>query len=757
MYKILFCSFNFTIFIEFVKAHTHDDFIHKLSEFVNENYFEMKLDENFQVDDHYLDFDSIENDTFHVNHESRRFNSSELTSKLDTEQSLISSYELNIDQDKFSTQLNSNISPTDNSYNQLNLSQCYIPSDQLNLSIDDTIDQYSQSISFFSEFDAISETYSNSDSTFNNMPNNETNNQIQQIPVMNREFHSTNSLTQNTDRSHHNTFDNIQIPLIVSSDEQKQTISNIIYSVGDLQGTSSLQNKSVEKCEEKSQIGIQHYENKESNNTQYTTNEMKIYPNMNDLESYQDMKKLYISENMNKINFQNSLKYANIEFNINQSLFLVTKSDDNDKIHEKSQSKRVRLNPHFSQRKKKFNILKFLIDNQDFSSDLTTFILNNPPDSHDASFFEILEKKLDISIIINRTQIKSKINASKSKKYSLPLSNRSLKNFCFFCKKKCIMFNSRFIYSKKYFNFLSQTLKANKQKKSSFLISDFFQLIHHIIQDKSANNFNSFILLFVEKRRSFLELIQKMRHQKLPLSTKSKQKLIEEIFHNFKCYHSVIKIRLIPEFISLLFHLLNQDIKIYHRRNVVMFLTFLFYLQSFDHAINIISQYDLFDEKMNNTQEHSRKIHKNIISLLLRINFIEPMVTLFICQSNVSYKYRFNVLSLFQLQCLSYQNKEFDKEKIEILTENICRIINNIEHINPMVFFTIYQDDEIQFLYSLNKSYFGNFLQIFTQFQEYEPHLKSISFKKDSENKDLKCFIRGFQERFAKCQNLIEK
>lgn len=400
-------------------------------------------------------------------------------------------------------------------------------------------------------------------------------------------------------------------------------------------------------------------------------------------------------------------------------------------------------------KKDQVKIIKFLLKNQKFSSELNEFILNNKFEFTNDSFINELVQKLKNNIRIIKENLTANNDQVKVNRTFLVFTSCRLENFCFFCKNKtCHMFSSTYKYSNKNFNSFTQCIKSGSKMQYNAHVYAFLQMIQKIKQKQETCNLNSFLFYFMEQRKVFFKFLEILHAQKIYLNRKQKLNLIEEVFHNFKCYASRDKIRLIPEFIPLLFLMLNRDIKIYYRVYKITFFVVLFYIQSFNQVFTIISRHNFFEQKLSKKERKQYKMYKNLVTFLLRINFVEPFVIFFTRNEDIVQKYRFHILSLFHLQCLSFQNKRYDQEKMKFLEKSIYWIFNCVEHLNPIMYNEIYQTYDMKLLYQLNKAYFHQFSEIFAKFWENESYLHSNAFKNDDDNEQIINLMKFLDEEF---------
>lgn len=384
------------------------------------------------------------------------------------------------------------------------------------------------------------------------------------------------------------------------------------------------------------------------------------------------------------------------------------------------------------------NIFESLIDNLKLSTELNFLLLNNKFDLYN----ENLNTQLGIKLreIINATKTEIELNncSSGSLKNTLIFKNNYLNNYCFFCKdEKCEMFNETYQYTEMQFSFLQLHLTSKYKSELHIVISEFLSNIYIT----KIFNLYSFLLFFMENRKVLFKLIRIMQIEKLHLNISLKINLLKEIFHNFKCHHSKIKIRLLQEFIPLFLFFLNRNITNYYQKDNIMFLLFVFYVQTFNHFLNIITKYNLFEETKN-VDNNSQKIYTNLILLLLRINFVEPLIILSTRQKIFTLKYRFHILSLFDVQCLSLFKTNYDCQTITFFSDITYWILNIIERFNSTVFFKIYEQKNIPQLLLENKFYFQDLARHIIQIYFYEPYLMSDSFKYDTNFKKLHQFIK---------------
>lgn len=421
-------------------------------------------------------------------------------------------------------------------------------------------------------------------------------------------------------------------------------------------------------------------------------------------------------------------------------------------------SSRILKNTNYNYTIDQDNIVSFIVDNHEFSADINHIFLNNEFQFDNKIFLCSLIETLQTKIINAREKIvESYQNITKFTRNILILNDQQLENFCIFCsKKQCLMFRTNFKYSKKRFNFFSENMRHYSKKGDRRFMYNLLKMINKLMRLSKTCNLNSFLRSFMKQRKTLFKLINIMEFKSIHMNRITKESLIDEIFHNFKCFHSKIKIQLIPELIPLLFLLLNRNIKIYYQKNKIMFTIFLFYLQSFNHVFNVISRYNLFDEQSTDNKNYCKKMQRHIISFLLRINFVEPLLMLFSRSKKILYRYRFHILSLFQAQCLSLRDGNYNQEHMAFYENGIFLSANCTENLNLLLFFEIYENHDFEQFLSLNRIYFRELKLIFTKFCKKEPYLSSSSFRK-CENEEFKKIFEFFEFKFPKYKNSLLK
>lgn len=394
-------------------------------------------------------------------------------------------------------------------------------------------------------------------------------------------------------------------------------------------------------------------------------------------------------------------------------------------------------------------IVNFLQDNQKFSEELNQSFLKR--DSHlrinlmMSEMNEISKQKT----IKTKREIESYDFISMPCKNSLPIANHYLSNFCSFCiKKNCKMFSNKFNYSHENLRIFVNSLKYSRGSAKKIGVYAFVDDIYQMILQRNTFNLETFLSFFMEQRNALFELIKKMQSNKIHVNKKHKINLTKEIFHNFKCYNSKVKINMIPEFIHLFFMILNRELNFYHRISNSLFLIFVFYMESFDQIINIILDNKLLHQKISKNSLISPKIVECIISLLLRINFIEPLVILFNRNEDGLRRYRFHVLSLFHLQYLASQNENYDREKMKFLLESIHWIFYCVLHFSSKAFLYIYETKDLKSIISHKNLYFCQLSKAFHKLTKNEPYLISQSFGAHTESEILKNFLCDASMRY---------
>lgn len=425
-----------------------------------------------------------------------------------------------------------------------------------------------------------------------------------------------------------------------------------------------------------------------------------------------------------------------LESEINQSLETSSGIELFDNFCSNSHSNRKHSN---SYAKDQFNVTRFQIDNYKFSSSLNNLFLQYTFDLDNSVFQVELEKKLQTEIEITKQKIISANFSIKGNRSALNLTGSCSKNFCFFCtKKKCKMFQLTYKYSEQQFHCFVKYMKSKFKGELKVIICDFYE----DSECTKIHNLNSFLLFFMKQRKKLFKLLQIVRVRKLHIHLESKINLMKEVFHNFKSNQSALKIRLLPEFISLFFYLLNRDIKVYIERNNTLFIIFIFYFRSLEQAINIIARYNLFDNKITEIEKTHRNNYKKLIAFIIRVNFVELLAILDFRNDDIVLKYRYHYLFLFEQQSRQLQNKNYDYDKLKFLTESINWFFSCAERLDVKSFFKIYNKNEIKQLFSYNRYYLRELGKLLLQLTSYESYLKSQNLYKDEDGMNFFEFIK---------------
>lgn len=676
--------------------------------------------------------------------------------KIDSQKS---HHQIQNDQNLFYTNLSSN-----QSLNLTDQSNSYYscpdgPIDQSMIANNKAICNCSQYASLFDDFVLFCEEYSNptpslAESTIENTKNRfEFDSQYESSLPSNSFVQAACFSTKSP--SHHFIHNNFpQLPAKVNN---QQSFPHAITQFSD--NTLIATNK---QCIPIAKNIIQQHERKNSIEDNPEKKVVKLIENIN---NYFNQEKIFddIASNISqdaspakiaKLNYDDILKNDNSE-SMSASKLLTPESQFDfknlidDEICQMLCSDRMFENSKYACTRDYIYIFRFLIDNLELSCEFNSLLLKNQ------NYFDInhvvdeIMKKLDTKIKIAKRNIETNQNFSKIRKNFLILKNFNGKNFCFFCiREKCLMFSSEQMYSRTGFKYFYQSVESSSHSKAKSEICDLLNKIQELIQESKNNNLFSFLHLYMKNHLSLFKLIQALQLCRPCLCKRAKMTLLNEVFHNFKCNHSEIKCQLIPEFISLFFILLNRDTSAYCVKSNTMFFMFIFYLEAFNHVFNIISQFDLFSQKKCKNEKINQSMNKILISLIVRINFMSPFVILFTRNTNAALMYRFYALLLFQLQCLSLQKKEHDHEKLEFLETSIYWIFNCMEHLSSVMFFEIFQKNDMRLLFSLNRSCFQEFADVFVKFHQNEPYLESTCFKSNNENKRLLNFINYSKNGF---------
>lgn len=500
------------------------------------------------------------------------------------------------------------------------------------------------------------------------------------------------------------------------------------------------------------QLTLHEYIEKIIESAFYNTNDCMQPENLSS-ESLQINEVCTNIESEEKFDFPNLLKYYDTkdtshDIIINENRPVHALSDD--EIYEIINIRNQTLNIHFAFTKPNDDILKFLLDNRQFSSKINKCLMKKEFDPNDSIFINEFTVKLKDEIVLTAEKIRTKYIRYIPKKNLNFVTKYYMNNFCSFCaKNKCIMFSSTYEYSDRHFKIFIQGLKSSNANLRNHDLCNLLEIISDIFQKTETYNMNIniYLFLFDNQRMKLFELIKSMQKTSFYFNKKFKYNLLREIFHNFKCNNSKIKIKLIPEFINIFYLLLNRETNFFFEKSNAMFLIFLFYMRSFEHAINIISQYNLFDEPKKEKDKIYQKTYQNLISLLVRINFVEPLILFFTRNEHTFFRYRFHILSIFYQKYLFLLNQNYDPLKMKFLAESIFWVFNCLNHLHPLTFFEIHNENDMQTVFDINESIFRESETIFNQFYQYELYLQSNSFRKDDAHVDFRDFIDSFKNK----------
>lgn len=465
---------------------------------------------------------------------------------------------------------------------------------------------------------------------------------------------------------------------------------------------------------------------------------------------------LVIRQFDNSFSLNHSLEYQNFTESsiINETWNFDNSIDDEEEINNLINF----VSFKFAYAKDLNNILRFLIQNSRFSIKFDSLILENNFDLENNDFFKILNMRINLEIMSSIEQISRSEDLNLYHKNLLTLKGSCASNFCIVCEmNRCSMFSSSFKRSNKSFDFLRKNLQKKLTNDLEIELCKFLNMIHSTNNDIKSINLNFFLTLFTEQRKSLFKLINMMQSKKICINRKSKLSVIKEIFHNFKCHHPKIKIHFIPEFLPLFFLLLNRDIKIYYRKNNILFVIFLFYFQAFENVFEILAQYNFLEEKTTEIERAAQKLKINLISLLLRINFVEPLAMLFTRSEKILKRYRFHSLSLFQYQCFLIQNKTFNKKKLKFLENSIFWIFNCVEHLTAEHFLEIYENADFDFYKQTNQPFFMELMTVLLKFVKYESYLRQNHFQHEIRNKSFENFLTFSKKNYIVKRNLQSK
>lgn len=175
---------------------------------------------------------------------------------------------------------------------------------------------------------------------------------------------------------------------------------------------------------------------------------------------------------------------------------------------------------------------------------------------------------------------------------------------------------------------------------------------------------------------------------------KLKYRLLHSQIHTFLQDHIDNKIKLFPEFVSIAYLLHKKDIldKIgYHN----LFIVFYYSITSINLFFDAISKNNEFEILIQDCKKKNNQFILQSISFLLRIYYIQPMITCLNLEMDTLLRYSYLIRKEFSNQIKSaanmYNNEKFHRYLLNCITIVLC--LN--KDVSSTYFLKVFKDDKI--------------------------------------------------------------
>lgn len=273
-------------------------------------------------------------------------------------------------------------------------------------------------------------------------------------------------------------------------------------------------------------------------------------------------------------------------------------------------------------------------------------------------FYEIMDSSLNnammnLESMTSNNNIKMNLSNFKHSKFTV---------FCIFCfNNSCLSSSNGFISSFDYRSKLNQVITGHS---SLSIRNDIISLINDIEKyyfKMHTLNLFDFAQYLMRQQKKLMKIFEHMQEFRIFTINNIKQEIIVDLMHNFQCNHLEIKLSLLPEFFSLFFLSKKQNCDTSLRKNNSLFFSFFFYLRSINLFFDFFHQSQFLKKWKQENNEIVYETKINTLSLLLRSNFIVPLILLLTGNEKILLQYRFIFCSIFKLEIQKMNTQNFGK------------------------------------------------------------------------------------------------
>lgn len=362
------------------------------------------------------------------------------------------------------------------------------------------------------------------------------------------------------------------------------------------------------------------------------------------------------------LSHKNFLKRKNdMTFSSKQSLMNMNKIMKQEVFDAISNKRTPIKQKYFQVQKSIFN------DNNKFINDISDFFNFNASIISDNDLSVILSdlQKFVENYINNMTDLSSEqeysiISDTVFRRMHLNVSN--LKNCCPFCSVH--KFHEDLVNEKE------EKLNLDLHKSRTTLkLTNLIQQFLREISDFTKEPFKPvhlFFSKFFKTQRIILDNILHSLDTKMTFLDRELQiKYVHFEYHKLFFNNIEMKLFYLPELLSILYVMLKNkfvnEIKRRSQNSIIMFYTF--------YSLNKIFDWINDFHETNKTLEYQKNISlsrfiPHLISFIIRISFIEPILSLFKIHQNAQFRYHFLSLNIFYDELCIFLNRENKKKEI---------------------------------------------------------------------------------------------
>lgn len=320
-------------------------------------------------------------------------------------------------------------------------------------------------------------------------------------------------------------------------------------------------------------------------------------------------------------------------------------------------------------------------------------------------------------------------------KDALIFKNEISKTFCFkYERMKCPIQDTNYISSMNYEEGAINCIMQHSQEYLYELSTKFFQEMAKIEIEMQKLDMNSFLNFFMKNRRLLEDLLAYCEDGRIFLIVGHKRQILLDLFHVFKSKHLDLKICLIPEFYSILFLLIARSTVIGYYLNNSLFVSLYFYFRILNSFFDLISAKKILLEDKQGAPLKNIEMRRQIISLLVRYNFIEPILLIVTKNQKLTFKYRFNYLFLFIMELKCMMNAKYNSDTLVHLRSNIWFVCTGYDFSKEELNFSSDSQTYFQEMIRQNLKQYAAFIALFNKYRETFPLLSPVVREKQEKN-----------------------